>query len=31
MQIPIVKASDMKIFSNLMKALLKNEEKQSAP
>jgi len=27
MQIPIVKASDMKIFSNLMKAILKNEEK----
>ena len=27
MQIPIVKASDMKIFSNLMKTILKNEEK----
>jgi hypothetical protein len=27
MQIPIVKASDMKIFSNLIKAILKNEEK----
>jgi hypothetical protein len=27
MQIPIVNASDMKIFSNLMKAILKNEEK----
>ena len=27
MQIPIVRASDMKIFSNLMKAILKNEEK----
>ena len=29
MQIPIVNASDMKIFSDLMKAILKNEEKQS--
>jgi len=27
MQIPIVNASDMKIFSNLMKAILKDEEK----
>jgi hypothetical protein len=26
MQIPIVNASDMKIFNNLMKAILKNEE-----
>jgi len=26
MQIPIVNASDMKIFSNLIKAILKNEE-----
>jgi hypothetical protein len=27
MQIPIVNASDMKIFSNLIKAILENEEK----
>jgi hypothetical protein len=27
MQIPVVNASDMKIFSNLIKTILKNEEK----